>query len=122
MLAIINRIVHSFEAPSFRHANLIDEIEKTLFLKGISKVSIKELYFQKSQSRIAKKLLQIMHEVVNKLVVDGESATELQDIKDLLFNLILINEEVVEDANNLLNSYHSMAAAHTNDVMKFLTV
>ena len=122
MLHIISRIVRSFEAPSVRHGNLIDNVEKTLFLKGIAKVSIKDLYFQKSQSRIAKKLLQIMHEVVNKLEVDAQSATELQDIKDLLFNLILINEEVTEDANNLMNSYHSMASSHTNGEMKFLTV
>lgn len=122
MLSIINRIVHTFEAPSIRHSTDIDDVEKTLFLKGISKVSIKNLYFQKSQSRIAKKLLQIMHEVVNKLVVEKELETEMQDIKDKLFNLILIYEEVSEDANNLMNSYHSMAESHTNEIVKSLTV
>lgn len=91
MLNIITRIIHSFEAPSMRHSTKIDDAEKTLFLKGFTKISIKDLYFQKSQSRIAKKLLQIMNEVIGKLEVDKESATELQDIKDKLINLILIN-------------------------------
>lgn len=121
MLNIINRIIHTFEEPSIRHSTKIDDVEKTLFLKGFTKISVKELYVQKSQSRVAKKLLQIMNEVIGKLEVDKESATELQDIKDKLINLILINDEVSEDANNLMNSYHSMAATHTNDVMKLLT-
>lgn len=37
-------------------------------------------------------------------------------------SLILSYDEVLEDANNLLNSYHSVNAQKNNDVMKLLTV
>ncbi|MEG0915842.1 MAG: CorA family divalent cation transporter [Myroides sp.] len=36
--------------------------------------------------------------------------------------MILSYDEVLEDANNLLNSYHSVNAQKNNDVMKLLTV
>ena len=46
----------------------------------------------------------------------------MQDIKDKLLSLILNYDEVLENVNNLLNSYHSVSTQKTNDVMKLLTI
>jgi len=48
--------------------------------------------------------------------------TSHHDIKDTLVNPILLYDEVNEDANNLLNTYHSVTARKSNDTMKLLTV
>lgn len=122
MLKIIDGMVETFVEPSEWHSNRIDELEKVIFLKDYAKISLEDLYFQKSQTRIIKKLLQITSEVVNKLSVEKESIPALQDIKDKLFRLVLIYDEAVEDANNLLNTHMGITAKKSNDVMKLLTI
>ena len=100
----------------------IMQIEKTIFLQDYAKVSLEELYFLKAQTRITKKLLQIFQNVIHQLEVPDQSKTALQDIKDRLLSLLLSYEEVLENANNLLNTYLSVNAQKNNDVMKLLTI
>jgi magnesium transporter len=122
LIFIINKMVETFIQPSNWHVNRIDDAEKILFLKDYTKISLEDLYFQKSQTRISKKLLVITQDVVNKITVDDESKTALQDVKDKILSLILIYDEVAEDANNLMHTYLSVTAKMSNDVMKLLTI
>jgi len=122
LIFIINKMVHTFIQPSIWHSNRIDDVEKVVFLKDYTKISLEDLYFQKSQTRISKKLLMITQDVVNKIIVDDESKTALQDVKDKILSLILIYDEVAEDANNLMNTYLSVTAKKNNDVIKLLTI
>jgi magnesium transporter len=46
----------------------------------------------------------------------------LQDIKDQVLGLIHSSDEVIDDTSNLLNTYLSINAQKSNDVMKLLTV
>lgn len=122
LIFIINKMVQTFIQPSIWHSNRIDDVEKAVFLKDYTKISLEDLYFQKSQTRISKKLLMITQDVVNKIIVDDESKTALQDVKDKILSLILIYDEVAEDANNLMNTYLSVTAKKSNDVIKLLTI
>jgi len=122
LLHIIFKMVNSYEQPFEELDTKITELEKVIFLKDYTKVSIENLYFLKAQARITKKLLQIFQNVVNQIQVKDEQRTAQQNIKDHLLSLILSYDEVLEDANNLLNSYHSVNAQKNNDVMKLLTV
>jgi magnesium transporter len=54
--------------------------------------------------------------------VSESSKTALQDIKDKLLSLLLNYDEVLENANNLLNTFLSVNAQKSNDVMKLLTI
>ena len=54
--------------------------------------------------------------------VSDRSRSALQDIKDRILSLILVYDEVSEDSNNLLNTYLSVNAQKSNDVMKLLTI
>lgn len=119
---IIHKMVQTYTQPANWHSNKISEVEKVIFLKDYTKISLEDLYFQKSQTRISKKLLQITQDVVNKINVVQESQTALQDVKDSIISLILIYDEVAEDANNLMNTYLSVTATKNNDVMKLLTI
>jgi magnesium transporter len=122
LIFIINKMVQTFIQPSIWHSTRIDDVEKAVFLKNFTKISLEDLYFQKSQTRISKKLLMITQDVVNKIVVDDESKTALQDVKDKILSLILIYDEVAEDASNLMNTYLSVTAKKSNDVIKLLTI
>lgn len=122
MVYLIHKMVESYQPPLVELDKQIDMFEKTIFLKDHSKVSLKELYFLKTQTRVTKKLLQVFQNVLQQIEVGETSRTALQDSKDSLLGLILKYDEIVENANSLLNTYHSVNAQRSNDVMKLLTI
>lgn len=122
LVYLIYKMVETYQVPLNGLDEKIIQIEKTIFLKDYSKVSLEELYFLKAQTRITKKLLQIFQNVTNQIEVSEQSKTALQDIKDRLLSLILNYDEVLENGNNLLNTYLSLNAQKSNDTIKLLTI
>lgn len=122
LVYLVHKMVETYQVPLNELDEKITQIEKTIFLKDYSKVSLEDLYFLRAQTRITKKLLQIFQNVTNQVEVTEHSKTALQDIKDKLLSLILNYDEVLENANNLLNTYLSVNAQKSNDVMKLLTI
>lgn len=122
LVYLIHKMVETYQVPLNELDEKIIQIEKTIFLKDDSKVSLEDLYFLKAQTRITKKILQIFQNVTNQIEVSENSKTAIQDIKDRLLSLILNYDEVLENANNLLNTYLSLNAQKSNDVMKLLTI
>jgi magnesium transporter len=122
LLFLVHKMVETYQAPLNELDKQIEDVEKTIFLKDYLKVSLEDLYFLKTQTRVTKKLLHLFQNVTNQLVVSEVNRTALQDIKDSLVSLILNYDEVLENANNLLNTYHSVNSQKSNDVMKLLTI
>ncbi len=122
MLAIINEMLLSFETPVNWLSDKMDDNEKEIFLKKHGKVSIEQLYYQKAKARICRKLLQFSHNVLNQLVVKQENVSNLQDIRESIVNYMLQLDEVIDDAQSILNTHLSLTAQKSNDVMKLLTV
>lgn len=122
LMVIFKQIVLTYTEPSQWQTSQIDEVEKTIFLKSHSKISLEDLYFQKAETRISKKLLVLTQNVINQIIVPEKNLTALQDVKDNLVKLILEYEEALENANNLMNTYLSVTAQKSNDVMKLLTI
>ena len=122
LIFLIYKMVETYQPPLNELDEKISTIEKTIFLKDYSKISLEDLYFLKTQTRITKKLLHLFQNVINQIEVSESAKTALQDIKDNLLSLILNYDEVQENANNLLNTYLSVNAQKSNDVMKLLTI
>ena len=122
LLYIINCMIQTFVKPSIALTQTIDTFEHTIFLKQNGKISLKDLYFHKSYTRVSKKLLQISHNVINQIEVRDANKPALQDLKDQLLSLTLTYDEVVDDSVSLLNTYLSISAQKSNDVMKLLTI
>ncbi|NDP27663.1 MAG: hypothetical protein GZ087_09590 [Flavobacterium sp.] len=122
LLYLINKMVETYHLPLSDLDKHIEDFEKIIFLKEYSNVSLEDLYFLKTQARITKKLLQLFQNVTNQIEVSEPNKTALQDIKDSLLNLLLNYDEVLENANSLLNTYHSVSSQKSNDVMKLLTI
>jgi magnesium transporter len=115
-------MLNSYQPPLNEFDKRIEEFEKTIFLKNEDKVSMEDLYYLKMQTRITKKLLIIFQNVMHQLEVGQKNKSALQDLKDRLVQLILKYDEVLENANNLLNTWHSVNTKKTNDTIKLLTV
>jgi magnesium transporter len=122
VIHIFNHIVDSYVEPAGWHSNHIDEIEKIIFLKNLKRVSQEDLYFQKAELRISKKLLLLTQAVLNQYAIQQEHQTALQDVKDSLVRLILEYEEALDDSSSLMNTYLTLTAQRSNDVMKLLTI
>ncbi|MET3034085.1 CorA family divalent cation transporter [Flavobacterium johnsoniae] len=90
--------------------------------KNIPDDMIEDIYYLKKRAGLYKKLLLLSNEVVNSIKADTEERPLHQDVRDLHTKLVLLYDQVQEDANNLLNIYLSLSARKTNDVMKLLTV
>jgi magnesium transporter len=122
LLHLIHKMLNSYQPPLDELDKRIEEFENTIFLKNDAKVSMEDLYYLKMQTRITKKLLIIFQNVMDQLEVGKKNKSALQDLKDRLLQLVLKYDEVLENANNLLNSYHSVNSKKTNDTIKLLTV
>jgi len=122
LLHLIHKMLNSYQPPLNEFDKRMEEFEKTIFLKNEDKVSMEDLYYLKMQTRITKKLLIIFQNVMHQLEVGRKNKSALQDLKDRLVQLILKYDEVLENANNLLNTWHSVNTKKTNDTIKLLTV
>jgi magnesium transporter len=122
LIYVLNQMLQTYDSPLKIFNDKNDEMEKVIFLKDNTKISLEDLYYFKTKARITKKLLQIVQSVVNEIEVKEEVKTALQDIKDKILSLILSYDEVIENSNNLLHTYLSVNAQKSNDVMKLLTI
>ncbi len=122
MLAVVFEMLATFEAPVNWLSEKMDDNEKEIFLRKNGKISIEQLYYQKAKARICRKLLQFSHNVLNQLLVKEENVSNLQDIRESIVNYMLQLDEVIEDAQAILNTHLSLTAQKSNEVMKLLTV
>ena len=122
MFYIIRSIFKTYIEPASWHTNKIDLIEKLLFTEKLNQISLEELYYQKLEIRLTKKLLLFSQNVLNLLKTPPSVYSEHQDVKEVLVQLILEYEEAADDANSLTNTYLSLNSKKSNDVMKLLTI
>jgi len=122
VIEVMGRIFKTYDAPLKQLSDKVDNIEKIIFLRNFSRISLEDLYFHKSKTRVIKKLLQISQSVLNQIKYQDQHQAAFQDVKDQMFGLILGYEETMENSVNLLNTYLSINSRKTNDVMKLLTI
>lgn len=122
MLKIINSMLLTFEEPLQFQSDKMDKFEGEIFLKSGGSISIESLYYQKSKARISKKILTLTQNVLNLIAVKPELNSTLQDLRETTIRFLLHYDEVLEDATTILNSYISVTAQRSNEVMKLLTI
>jgi magnesium transporter len=122
MLNIINSMLLTFEEPLQYQSDKMDKFEGEIFLKSGGSISIESLYYQKSKARISKKILTLTQNVLNLIVVKPALNSTLQDLRETTIRFLLHYDEVLEDATTILNSYISVTAQRSNEVMKLLTI
>ena len=122
MLDIINDLLLTYEAPVELQSDKMDQFEKDIFLRNGQELSVKTLYYQKAKARISKKVLLLTQAVLTQMVVKASLTSTLQDLKETTISYLLHYDEIIEDANSLLNAYLSVTAQKNNDVIKLLTI
>jgi magnesium transporter len=113
-------VLKTYEKPSLALAKEIDIYEERIFLKNLSPLLMKNLYFLKRRTHIANKLLQMTGGIVQSIQAKDKIA--LQDLRDMQVQLQSAYAQSLEDVNNLLHFYMSLSSQKTNEVMRILTV
>lgn len=113
-------VLKTYEKPSLNLADEIDIYEERVFLKSLSPLLMKNLYFLKRRTHISHKLLQMTASVVQG--IQSKDKIALHDLRDTQVQLQSVYAQCLEDVNNLLHFYMSISSHKTNEVMRILTV
>ena len=119
---IIWHALHSFEQPAMMLSEQIDAYESTVLLKHTKPALLQGLYYLKRKAATCKKVLLLSDDLINFLKTTTANESAVQDVRDLYTVLMMLYDQILEDVNNLLNTYLSLAAQKTNEVMKVLTI
>ncbi len=119
---IIRHALQTFEQPALTLGEQVDTYEATVLLKHTKPSLLHGLYYLKRKASTCKKVLLLTDDLIHFLKATEADASMVQDVQDLYTKLILLYEQVLDDVTNLLNTYLSLTAQKTNQVMKILTV
>jgi magnesium transporter len=122
MIQIIGAMVETYNAPLAYLNQKNDAFEQAIFLQTGKELHLEDLYFQKTQARVIKKLLHMMLGVMKEVKVQDKLQTAHQNNIDNLLSITIEFDELYEITQSLLNTYHAVNAQKSNDVMKLLTV
>lgn len=118
---ILWNALHTYEAPAFDLSSKVDYYEEEIFLKNHVPNIQKSLYFLKRKAATCKKVILLTTDVINKSHM-GLKNPSIQDLLDLHLKLLTQYDQIIDDANNLLNIYIALASQKTNEVVKILTI
>lgn len=122
VLSILDRMLQTYIEPIHVQSEIMDAFEKKIFLNHSKSISLEELYFQRSKARISKKIILIFQAMLVHFEVELANKAKYNDIKDTVVNHILMYDEILEDANMLLNSHLAIKAQKSNDIMTLLAI
>lgn len=120
VVRLLWNVLKTYEKPSIELAKEIDIYEERVFLKSLSPLVLKNLYFLKRRTHISNKLLQMTGGIVQSIQAKDKIA--LHDLRDMQVQLQSAYAQSLDDVNNLLHFYMSISSQKTNEVMRILTV
>ncbi|MEI7896209.1 MAG: CorA family divalent cation transporter [bacterium] len=115
-------VIRSYEANAVRLSEEVDKMENLVFVGKGTRITLEELYYLKSTSRLNRRVLGLSKDVIMQHATTERDASAIQDVKDLLQKLSLSFDETQDDSANLSGVYLSIVSLKTNDVMKLLTI
>lgn len=120
---IIGKVVESYEVPMAAMSRELEELEDNIFLWQKAPIRIQEdLYYMKRKAGKVRKLLYLTMQLVRKQHVHKKDKHLMNSILDTLQKLEFETDQAYENASSLLNTYLSIAAHRTNEIVRVLTI
>jgi len=121
---ILRDVTQSYVAPARKIETEIDYYESRIFLRSKTRDLLKSLYLLKRRTLLFRRLILLLRDPVVQL--KAESANKhgrlIQDVMDRHLEIENYYEQLMEELNQLMNLYISLASQKTNDVMRILTI
>jgi magnesium transporter len=125
---ICNAALDTYLSPMERIESRLDAFETKLFAGGVVsgaafRTELHEIHILKHQVTVYKRLLWRTSDVVQRIVPGaGKSATLFRDVQENAESYHFYADELLDDANTLLNVQLALASHRTGEVMRVLTV
>jgi magnesium transporter len=121
-IKILWNTLHTYEGLLDELRKSIDFYEEEIFLRSHVPNIQRSLYFLKRKAAACKKILLLTTDVIHHSQQGIKPTPFLQDLLDLHLKLTTQYDQIMEDSNNLLNTYIALASQKTNEVVKILTI
>jgi magnesium transporter len=125
---ICNAALDTYLAPMERIESRLDTFETKVFSGGVAtsaafRGDLHEIHILKHQVTVYKRLLWRTSDVVQRIVPGaGRAATLFRDVQENAESYHFYADELLDDANTLLNVQLALASHRTGEVMRVLTV
>ncbi len=125
---LLNAAADTYAAPLETLESRTDAFENALFQGGEGAgsalaSSLREIHLLKHQVTLVKRLLWRFLDVVQRMTPpSGRAATLFRDVQENVESYHFYADELLDDANSVLNIQLSLATHRTNEVMRVLTV
>ena len=114
--------LETFDDPANRLSEKVDFFESQVLLKKTTEDYTESLFYIKREASISHKVLMMMQEPINHIFVHSGEESELQNVRDQQLKIQTLYTQILDDVNNLMNTYMAYQAQRTNDVVKILTI
>lgn len=126
----LTAVGNSYDQPISQTAKQLEMLEEKTFRAQPGSEIIEDGYYLKRRASVYKRLLRLSSDLVPKISQHSPDAKPyLQDIKENFDNLFFYADELLDNVNNLLTLYISLASQrtneashHVNEVMRVLTI
>ncbi len=125
---VLNRAVDTYLGPMEQIEARIDAFEELVFSGRNSETRVfaedlRDIHVLKRQVTLIKRLLWRTLDVVQRMTpASGRAATLYRDVQENIESSHFYADELLDDANTLLNVQLALAAHRTGEVMRVLTV
>jgi magnesium transporter len=119
---ILYYALNTYQLPAITLDDQVDGYESTIMLKNTKPAMLQGLYYIKRKANAGRKILVLSTSVISFLETTDASKELVQDIRDQYTRLLTLYEEILDDVNNLMNTYLSLTSHKTNEVVKVLTI
>lgn len=119
---LLNAVVLTYETPLQRLEDALDKWHDALFARGVAP-ELEALALYKRQANLYKRMLWNTLQIFQRFTPAGERVMPLcQSLIEDTQSFHFWADELLDEANNLLQLQFSLAAHRTNDVIKVLTI
>lgn len=123
LIDLLDGAASTYEAPLEAAELRTDAFESTLFGREDVATALRDIYVVKRRLLLIRRMLRHTTTVFHSITPPGERTEPLvQDLRETVASLVSYCEELLDDANSLLNIHLGLASHRTNEVMRVLTV
>jgi len=120
---IFTATLQSFDEPIFNATEAVEAYEEDIFKGKNQEAIIQAMYLLRRRGVVYKKILFMTRDIFAKINYHyPQKSSVFQDNHDKVIELNYYAEQLVTDANDLLNIHLALASHRTNEVMRVLTI
>ena len=125
---LLNGVLDTFLRPMEAMEGRLDKFEETVFsgqevAPGSLRRELREIHLLKRQVTLTKRMLWRTMDVIQRMTPDsGRAVTHFRDAHENAESYHFYADELLEDANTLLNVQLSLASHRSGEVMRVLTL